>query len=37
MIAETRYPENLFEGSPDTLQKLRDRIEISLSGSRPQF
>jgi spermidine synthase len=37
MIADSRYPEALFEGSPDTLQKLRDRIETSLSGSRPQF
>jgi spermidine synthase len=37
MIADSRYPEQLFEGSPDTLQKLRDRIETSLGGSRPTF
>jgi spermidine synthase len=37
MITDTRYPEHLFEGSPETLQQLRDRIEISLSNSRPQF
>jgi hypothetical protein len=37
MIAESRYPENLFAGSPETLQQLRDRIEISLGNSRPQF
>jgi spermidine synthase len=37
MIAESRYPENLFQGSPETLQRLRDRIEISLGNSRPQF
>jgi spermidine synthase len=36
MIADSRYPENLFEGSPETLQRLRDRIEISLGNSRPQ-
>ena len=37
MIAESRYPENLFDGSAETLQRLRDRIEISLGNSRPQF
>ena len=37
MIADSRYPEDLFEGSPETLQRLRDRIETSLSNSRPQF
>jgi spermidine synthase len=37
MIAESRYPEDLFEGSPETLQALRERIESSLSMSRPRF
>jgi spermidine synthase len=37
MIAGTRYPEHLFEGSPATLQALRGQIERSLSASRPAF
>jgi spermidine synthase len=37
MIAESQYPEDLFEGSPETLQALRERIESSLSMSRPRF
>ena len=35
MIAESKYPEDLFTGSPETLQKLRDRIAMSLGNSRP--
>ncbi len=37
MIAESQYPDDLFEGSPETLQALRARIESSLSMSRPRF
>jgi spermidine synthase len=36
MIRESQYPEDLFEGSPETLAALRTRIEQSLGG-RPQF
>ena len=36
MIKESRYPDNLFEGSPETLTALRARITESLGG-RPQF
>jgi len=36
MIRESRYPEQLFEGSPETLAALRQRITDSLGG-RPQF
>jgi spermidine synthase len=36
MIRDSRYPEELFEGSPQTLQALRARIEASLGGA-PQF
>jgi len=36
MIKESRYPDNLFEGSPETLTALRARINESLGG-RPQF
>ena len=36
MIADSRYPEDLFTGSPETLLALRDRIERSLSLSRAQ-
>ncbi len=36
MIRESRYPEQLFEGSPETLMALRQRITESLGG-RPQF
>jgi spermidine synthase len=35
MIRDVRYPENLFEGSPQTLQSLRARIETSLGGAPP--
>jgi spermidine synthase len=36
MIRDSHYPEGLFEGSPQTLQALRARIEASLGGA-PQF
>jgi spermidine synthase len=36
MIRDSRYPEHLFEGSPETLQALRGRIEASLGGA-PRF
>jgi spermidine synthase len=36
MIRDSRYPEDLFEGSPQTLQALRARIDTSLGGA-PQF
>jgi spermidine synthase len=35
MIVDTRYPENLFTGSPETLAALRQRIAFNLSMSRP--
>ena len=34
MTAEVRYPADLFEGSPATLEALRDRIERSLLAAR---
>jgi spermidine synthase len=37
MIADTRYPEHLFEGSPEKLQALRAQIERSINASRPSF
>jgi spermidine synthase len=36
MIRDSRYPESLFTGSPQTLQALRARIETTLGGA-PQF
>ncbi|MBI3048035.1 MAG: fused MFS/spermidine synthase [Acidobacteria bacterium] len=35
MIADARYPDHLFTGSPETLDELRTAIERSLSASRP--
>jgi spermidine synthase len=35
MIAQSQYPEHLFAGSAETLQRLRERIETSLGRSRP--
>ena len=32
MKRDTKYPENLFEGSPETLLQLRTRIEANLGG-----
>jgi spermidine synthase len=36
MIRDSKYPDDLFEGSPETLAALRARIEQALGG-RPQF
>ena len=36
MIRDVVYPENLFEGTPETLQALRDKINLSIGGS-PRF
>ena len=35
MIVDTRWPENLFQGSPETLEALRARVEQQLQLSRP--
>jgi spermidine synthase len=32
MKREAKYPEGLFEGSPETLQQLRTKIEANLGG-----
>jgi spermidine synthase len=32
MIREAKYPDDLFEGSPETLSALRGKIDASLSG-----
>jgi spermidine synthase len=32
MIREAKYPEDLFEGSPETLTALKAKIDASLSG-----
>jgi spermidine synthase len=32
MIREAKYPDDLFEGSPETLAALRGKIDSSLSG-----
>ena len=32
MKRDAKYPEHLFEGSPETLQQLRSRIEANLGG-----
>jgi spermidine synthase len=32
MIREAKYPEDLFEGTPETLTALRGKIDASLSG-----
>ena len=37
MIADTRYPEHLFTGSPETLEQLRNQIDRQLRLSRPTF
>ena len=34
MIVDSRFPDDLFEGKPETLAVLRQRIEASLSDSR---
>jgi hypothetical protein len=33
MIRDSTYPEDLFEGSPETLAALRSKISASLGGS----
>jgi spermidine synthase len=35
MIQDTRYPENLFQGSERTLTELRTFIDRTISASRP--
>jgi len=35
MIAESRVPERLFTGSPETLERLRAQIQRSLDAARP--
>jgi spermidine synthase len=37
MIAETRYPEHMFEGSAETLAALRRHIARELDAARPGF
>jgi hypothetical protein len=37
MIADTQYPEHLFEGSSTTLDALRSQIQRSLNASRPSY
>ena len=37
MIAETRYPEHLFDGSQKTLDELRAYIDRSITASKPSF
>jgi spermidine synthase len=32
MIRDAKYPDDLFEGSPETLTALRGKIDASLSG-----
>ena len=32
MIREAKYPEDLFDGTPETLAALRGKIDASLSG-----
>jgi len=36
MIKDSKYPEDLFEGTPETLSSLRSKINSSLGGS-PSF
>jgi spermidine synthase len=36
MIRDVKYPEALFEGSPETLAALRRKIDLSIGGS-PSF
>jgi spermidine synthase len=35
MKRQAKYPEDLFEGSPETLRELRAKIEANLGGGRP--
>jgi spermidine synthase len=36
MIREAKYPDDLFDGTPETLASLRGKIDASLSGA-PSF
>jgi spermidine synthase len=36
MIRDVQYPEDLFEGSDETLEALRSRINLSIGGA-PSF
>jgi spermidine synthase len=36
MIRDVKYPETLFEGSPETLAALRRKIDLSIGGA-PSF
>jgi spermidine synthase len=36
MIRDVKYPDELFEGSPETLAALRRKIDLSIGGS-PSF
>ena len=35
MIVDTKWPDNLFEGTPETLAALRAKIDQNLAQSRP--
>jgi spermidine synthase len=35
MKKQTKYPEDFFDGSPETLRELRAKIEANLGGARP--
>lgn len=37
LIEETRYPDHLFEGSEETLAKLRAHVDQALNAARPGF
>ncbi len=37
LIADTRYPEHLFEGSEETLAELRAHVDRTLNAARPGF
>jgi spermidine synthase len=37
MVNESRYPDFLFEGSPETLAALRAEVNRTLGMTRPQF
>jgi spermidine synthase len=36
MIRDVKYPDDLFEGSPETLSALRNKIDLSIGGA-PSF
>jgi hypothetical protein len=35
MIVDTKWPENLFTGSPETIAALRAKVDENLALSRP--